>query len=97
MKNLITLFVAAMLLSNAAFAEVKIKGKNDQKVQIKGAALNAAVGPGAKASQNLSSNKGNVILGGANLQSTQISGAALNAAVGPGSKAEQNLASNDGK
>lgn len=97
MKKFIALFVGAMLLSNAAFAEVKIKGKNDQSVQVKGAVLNAAIGPGAKASQNISSNKGNVVLGGANKQSTQITGAVLNAAIGPGSKAEQNLASNDGK
>jgi len=98
MKKLIAAFaVGALLASGASFAEVKIKGKNDQSTKVTGAVINAAVGPGAKATQNLSSNKGNVSIGGDNKQSTQVSGAVINAAVGPGSKAEQNLSSNDGK
>ncbi|WP_133501728.1 hypothetical protein [Cognatilysobacter terrigena] len=95
-KTLITLAAAALLLSGSAFAEVKIKGKNEQSTNVQGAVLNAAVGAGSRAKQNISSNKGNVSIGGDNKQSTTVQGAVLNAAVGAGTKAEQNVSSNDG-
>lgn len=95
-KILVAAVAGAFLVSGTAFAEVKIKGKNDQSTKVQGAVLNAAIGPGATAKQNLSSNKGKVNLGGDNKQSTQVTGAVLNAAIGPGAKAEQNLSSNDG-
>jgi len=95
-KALAALAIGAFLVSGSAFAEVKIKGKNDQSTKVQGAVLNAAIGPGAQAKQNLSSNKGKVNIGGDNKQSTQVQGAVLNAAIGPAAKAEQNLSSNDG-
>lgn len=98
MKKLITAFaVGALLVSGASFAEVTIKGKNQQTTKVTGAVINAAIGPAAKATQNLSSNKGNVSIGGDNKQDTQVTGAVINAAIGPAAKAEQNLSSNDGK
>lgn len=97
MKKLLSAIAfGALLASGVASAEVKIKGKNEQDTKVTGAVLNAAIGPGAKATQNLSSNKGKVNIGGDNKQSTQVTGAVLNAAIGPGAKAEQNLSSNDG-
>lgn len=87
---------AAIAFSGASFAEVKIKGQNEQTTRVQGAVLNAAVGAGSRARQNISSNKGNVNIAGDNRQDTQIQGAVLNAAVGAGTKAEQNLSSNDG-
>lgn len=99
MSNKIIAMIAAGIfcVSGAAMAEVKISGKNTQDTQVKGAVLNAAIGPAAKATQNLSSNKGNVTIGGDNKQTTNVTGAVLNAAIGPAAKAEQNLSSNDGK
>ncbi|GAA0724808.1 hypothetical protein [Dokdonella soli] len=91
------LAIGAFVFCGSAMAEVKIKGKNDQSTTVQGAVLNAAIGPGASAKQNLSSNKGKVNIGGDNKQSTKVQGAVLNAAIGPGAKAEQNLSSNDGK
>lgn len=96
-KTLITLAAAAFMLSGTAFAEVKIKGKNEQTTKVQGAVLNAAVGMGARAKQNISSNKGDVTIAGDNKQTTNVQGAVLNAAVGAGTKAEQNVSSNDGK
>lgn len=97
MKKLLVAFVVgSMLVSGASFAGVKLKAKNDQKSRITGAVINAAVGPGAKATQNVSSNKGDVSIAGDNNQNTEIKGALINAAVGPGSKAEQNVSSNEG-
>lgn len=96
-KVFVSLVAGAFILSTPAMAEVVIKGKNDQSTNIKGAVLNAAIGTGAKATQNISSNKGNVTIGGDNKQSTNITGAVLNAAIGTGAKAEQNISSNDGK
>ncbi|HEY4582512.1 MAG TPA: hypothetical protein VIG88_06570 [Lysobacter sp.] len=95
-KTLITLAATALVFSGAAVAEVKIKGKNEQSTNVQGAVLNAAVGAGSRARQNISSNKGNVSIGGDNKQTTTVQGAVLNAAVGAGTKAEQNVSSNDG-
>ncbi|HEY4582252.1 MAG TPA: hypothetical protein VIG88_05205 [Lysobacter sp.] len=95
-KTLITLAATALVFSGAAVAEVKIKGKNEQSTNVQGAVLNAAVGAGSRAKQNISSNKGNVSIGGDNKQTTSVQGAVLNAAVGAGTKAEQNVSSNDG-
>ena len=95
-KTLITLAATALVFSGAAVAEVKIKGKNEQSTNVQGAVLNAAVGAGSRARQNISSNKGNVSIGGDNKQTTTVQGAGLNAAVGAGTKAEQNDSSNDG-
>lgn len=96
-SSLIALAVGATLaFSGASFAEVKIKGKNEQTTRVQGAVLNAAVGAGSRARQNISSNKGNVNIAGDNKQDTNIQGAVLNAAVGAGTKAEQNVSSNDG-
>ncbi len=95
-SSLLALAVAAVAFSGTALAEVKIKGQNEQTTRVQGAVLNAAVGAGSRASQNLSSNKGNVSIGGDNRQDTQVQGAVLNAAVGAGTKAEQNVSSNDG-
>ena len=96
-KSILLALLASAFVATPALAEVKIKGKNEQSVKVQGAVINAAVGAGAKATQNLSSNKGNVTIGGDNVQKTEVTGAVINAAVGAGSKAEQNLASNDGK
>ncbi len=99
MKKTVAMIACGLLLGASVQAEVKIGGNNKQTVTVKnGAVLNAAVGPGAQAKQNLASNKGNVKIGGNNTQEVSVkNGAVLNAAVGPMSKAEQNLASNEGK
>ena len=99
MKKSIAILVAGLALGVAAQAEVKIGGNNKQTVTVKnGAVLNAAIGAGAQAKQNLASNKGNVKIGGNNTQEVSVkNGAVLNAAIGAGTKAEQNRASNDGK
>lgn len=95
-KVFVPLVAGAFVLSTPAMAEVVIKGKNQQSADVAGAVINAAVMSGAKATQNISSNKGNVTVGGDNKQTTSIKGAVINAAVMSGSKAEQNIASNDG-
>jgi uncharacterized protein YcfL len=94
MKKLAILTLAIFAAVGAAQAEVKIKGKNEQSVKVKGAVLNAAIGAGATAKQNLSSNAGQVTIGGDNKQTTDVTGAVLNAAIGAGTTAKQNLASN---
>lgn len=86
----------AFALTGAAHAEVKIKGKNDQSVNVQGAVTNTAVGALAKAKQSLASNVGKVDIGGDNKQSVNIQGAVLNSAIGAGTVAEQALASNVG-
>jgi uncharacterized protein YjlB len=93
---LVSLVAAAAMVSGAAMAEVKISGKNTQTVTIKnGAVLNAAIGAGATARQNLASNAGTVSIGGDNTQTVTVNnGAVLNAAIGAGTTAAQNLASN---
>jgi len=96
-RNVLILALAgAFLVSGSAFAEVKIKGKNDQSTNVTGAVANSAVGLNSKATQNVSSNKGKVTLGGDNKQQTNIKGAVVNSAVGLNSKAEQNVSSNSG-
>lgn len=85
---------AAVCFSGLALADIDIKGNNKQTVKVKGAVLNAAIGMGATAKQNLSSNAGNVTIKGGNTQETEVTGAVLNAAIGMGSTAKQNLASN---
>ncbi len=96
MKTLLAAAIAA-LIAAPALAEVKIKGKNEQEVRVRGAVINAAVGAGSQAKQSLASNVGNVTIGGANKQTVDIKGAVLNGAVGAGTKAEQALGSNVGK
>lgn len=97
-KMIAVAIAAAALFSTTAFAEVKIGGNNEQKVTVtNGAVANMAIGAGAKAKQNLASNKGNVNIGGNNKQEVIVkNGAVANMAIGAGAKAEQNLASNDG-
>lgn len=95
-KIALALAATALVVSGTALAEVKIKGQNQQSTNVQGAVLNAAVGAGARARQNISSNKGNVTISGDNKQETNVKGAILNAAVGAGTKAEQNVSSNDG-
>ena len=59
MKKVIAVLVSGLALAFAAQAEVKIGGNNDQKVTVKnGAVANMAIGPAAKAEQNLASNDG---------------------------------------
>jgi hypothetical protein len=86
----------AFAFMGAAHAEVKIKGKNEQTVDVKGAVTNTAVGALAKAKQSLASNVGKVDIGGDNKQLVNIKGAVLNSAIGAGTTAEQALASNVG-
>ena len=94
MNKFAIIALSAFLAAGAAQAQIKIKGKNDQSVNVKGAVINAAIGKGATAKQNLSSNAGQVQIGGDNKQSTNIKGAVINAAIGKGATAKQNLASN---
>ncbi|MBS7807645.1 hypothetical protein [Variovorax sp. PCZ-1] len=86
--------LAAFMAAGAAQAQIKITGKNEQKVKVQGAVINAAIGMGATAKQNLSSNAGKVEIGGDNKQTTEIQGAVINAAIGMKTTAKQNLASN---
>lgn len=86
----------AFLLIGAAHAEVTIKGKNEQSVDVKGAVINAAIGANATAKQSLASNVGKVNIGGDNTQRVNVTGAVINAAIGANTKAEQALASNVG-
>ena len=59
MNKSIAILAAGLILGVAAQAEVKIGGNNKQTVTVKnGAVLNAAVGAGSKAEQNLASNEG---------------------------------------
>ncbi len=95
MKKTIILAAMVMAVSVGAQAEIKIGGKNSQKVDVKGAVNNMAIGVGSKATQNLASNKGDVKIGGANSQEVNVKGAVNNMAIGVGSKATQNMASND--
>ncbi|HUH90226.1 MAG TPA: hypothetical protein VLZ76_06170 [Lysobacter sp.] len=95
-KSYVLLIAAALVFSGTAYAEVKIGGNNTQKTNVKGAIANSAVGAMTKATQNISSNKGNVKIGGNNNQTTDVMGAIANSAVGAGSKAEQNVSSNEG-
>jgi len=98
MKRVLSAVLLGASLSAApAMAEVIIKGKNTQDVQVKGAVVNAAVGAGSRAKQSLASNVGTVNIGGDNKQTVDIKGAVVNAAVGAGTKAEQALGSNVGK
>lgn len=96
-KNLMIALVAGTVLafSGASFAAVKIKGNNEQSTNVQGAVANTAVGVGARAKQNISSNKGNVSINGNNKQQTNVQGAVANTAVGVGAHAEQNLSSNE--
>jgi hypothetical protein len=96
-KNMMITLAAGTVLafSSASFAAVKIKGNNDQSTTVNGAVANTAVGVGAKAKQNISSNKGNVSISGDNKQDTTVNGAIANTAVGVGARAEQNLSSNE--
>lgn len=94
------MLIVASALSFAfinAHAKVEIKGNNKQTVKVQGAVANTVVGAGSKATQNLSSNKGDVKITGNNTQTTNVQGAVANTVVGAGSKAEQNLASNSGE
>lgn len=93
-KSILVATIMALTAAQGAQAEVKIKGKSEQKTDVKGAVLNAAVGAGAKARQSLASNVGKVNIGGDNKQTVNVKGAVLNAAVGAGTKAEQQLSSN---
>ena len=99
MKALMLGFAAGALLAgaSAAMAEITIKGKNTQDVQVKGAVANVAVGVGAKAKQSLASNVGSVKIGGDNKQTVDVKGAVANVASGAMTTAEQSLASNVGK
>jgi hypothetical protein len=96
MKALMLGLAAGVLLAGASatMAEVKIKGKNEQDVKVRGAVVNAAVGMGSTARQSLSSNVGQVSVGKDNKQTVDIKGAVINGAVGMGAKAEQALGSN---
>jgi len=96
-KNMMIALVAGTVLafSSASFAAVKIEGKNEQSTKIQGAVANTAVGVGARAKQNISSNKGKVSIMGDNKQSTEVQGAVANTAVGVGAHAQQNLSSNE--
>jgi hypothetical protein len=94
MNKLSIIAIALFVAAGAAQAQIKISGKNEQTVKVKGAVLNAAIGAGATAKQNLSSNAGQVTIGGDNKQTTEVTGAVLNAAIGAGTTAKQNLASN---
>jgi len=98
MKKVSILFFSAVV-SLQAHAAVTVGGNNQQKVTVtNGAIANSAVGVGAKATQNVASNKGNVKIGGNNKQEVTVkNGAIVNSAVGVMSKAEQNIASNEGK
>jgi hypothetical protein len=99
MKALMLGLAAGALLAgaSAAMAEITIKGKNTQDVQVKGAVANVAVGAGAKAKQSLASNVGRVKIGGDNKQTVDVKGAVANVAVGAMTTAEQSLASNVGQ
>lgn len=94
MSKLTILALAAFMVAGAAQAQIVIKGKNEQSVDVKGAVINAAIGMGAEAKQNLASNAGKVSIGGDNKQTVEVKGAVINAAIGMGTKAKQNLASN---
>jgi hypothetical protein len=94
MKKLSIIAIALFVAAGAAQAQIKIAGKNEQTVKVKGAVINAAIGMGATAKQNLSSNAGKVDIGGDNKQTTEVTGAVINAAIGMGTTAKQNLASN---
>ena len=94
MKSFLVAAVLALTAAQGAQAEVKIKGKNEQKTDVQGAVLNAAIGAGSKAKQSLASNVGKVDIGGENKQTVTVRGAVLNAAIGAGTKAEQALSSN---
>ncbi len=87
---------AAFAVLGPAHAEVKIEGKNDQSVDVKGAVINAAIGANAKAKQSLASNVGKVSIAGDNKQRVDVKGAVINAAIGANTTAEQALASNVG-
>jgi len=98
MKRVLSaVILGTTLLAAPALAEVTIKGKNTQDVQVKGAVVNTAVGAGSKARQSLGSNVGTVSIGGDNKQTVDIKGAVVNAAIGAGTKAEQALGSNVSK
>ena len=99
MKAVMLGLAAGALLAgaSAAMAEITIKGKNTQDVQVKGAVSNVAVGAGAKAKQSLASNVGRVNITGDNKQTVDVKGAVTNVAVGAMTTAEQSLASNVGQ
>jgi hypothetical protein len=94
MNKLSIIAIALFVAAGAAQAQIKISGKNEQTVKVKGAVINAAIGMGATAKQNLSSNAGQVTIGSDNKQTTEVTGAVINAAIGMGTTAKQNLASN---
>ncbi|ABR73777.1 hypothetical protein CBG46_03345 [Actinobacillus succinogenes] len=99
MKNLMKTVLTAGLIATfsvaTANAKVTIKGDNKQTAELKGGAINMAMGSG-KAVQNVASNQGKVTIKGNNDQSATVTGVAMNMGMGSG-KATQNLASNHGK
>jgi len=99
MKKSPLLLVAAatLMLSGTALAEVKIGGNNNQETTVNGAIANTAVGAMTTATQNVSSNKGNVDIGGNNNQATTVNGAIANTATGAMAEATQNVSSNEGE
>lgn len=96
MKKALALIISGLVLATGAQAEVKIGGKNTQKVTVEnGAIANMAFGA-STAKQNIASNKGKVDIKGDNNQQVSVkNGAIANMAFGA-SKAEQNVASNEG-
>lgn len=94
MNKFAIIALSAFLAAGAAQAQIKIKGKNEQTVNVKGMAVNAAIGKGAVAKQNMASNAGQVSIGGDNKQTVNVKGMAVNAAIGKGAIAKQNMASN---
>lgn len=96
--NRLAILVAssAFLLLGTAHAEVTIKGKNEQSVDVQGAVINAAIGANAIAKQSLASNVGKVDIQGDNTQRVNVQGAVINASIGAASRAEQALSSNVG-
>lgn len=96
MKNTLKLLLLTMTLaSGTSFAAIKL-ADTTQSANIQGDASNSASGKGAKATQNVSSNSGDIEIKGKNVQSTNA-GSVSNSASGKGAVASQNVSSNAGK
>lgn len=100
--NLIKPFITSCVciaFAGQALAAVDIGGNNEQVVTQKNSPTSAlAIGPGAKAENNLASNVDSVKVGGNNKQVVDQSNSPTSAlAIGPASRATNNLASNVGK
>ena len=80
-----------------AQAQVKVGKDAEQKFKVNGMVANAAIGPAAKAEQNINSVSGNVSIGGNLKQDFNVNGMVANAAIGPGASAKQKLNHIEGK